>query len=141
MCIFFFTRFLFSDETQVKYAHAAICLNKQCSNPVSIPWKEDCPLVRKPEKKSGNESNSDSQTTENSEEKSEQINEVSNNIENNKDDMDAVHCHECGTKYSEKHIDVFVKTMDFTHVHLQNMERASVACILLQKKYIMLSLF
>ncbi|CAB3221678.1 unnamed protein product [Arctia plantaginis] len=123
------------DETQIKYAHAAICLNKQCNNPVSIPWKEDCLLVRKPEKKSDNENNSENQKSENSEEKSdcnsgEQLETgVSNDIESNKDDTEAIHCHECGTKYSEKHIDVFVKTMEFTHVHLQNMERASVAYI------------
>lgn len=120
------------DETQVKYAHAAICLNKQCDNPINITWKENCQLVRRPEKKVDSEIN-DNQLSENinDEVKVEILankNDIEDNIENKNDD-DTVHCTECGTKYTEKHVDSFVKTMEFTHVHLQNMERASVAYV------------
>ncbi|XP_075988833.1 SET and MYND domain containing, class 3 [Anticarsia gemmatalis] len=112
------------DENQIKYAHAAVCLNKQCDQPVNIPWKEDCQLVRKPEKKTENGETDnrilDEEKTDFSEEKLES---------DGKSDTDAIHCRECGTKYTEKYIDVFVKTMEFTHVHLQNMERASVAYV------------
>lgn len=66
----------------------------------------------------------------------EKVEEISKEVaENGVDSKDALHCKECGTKYTEKHADVFVKTMEFTHLHLQNMERASVACILFINGY------
>ncbi|KAF9795392.1 hypothetical protein SFRURICE_004764 [Spodoptera frugiperda] len=112
------------DENQIKYVHGAICLNKQCNEPVSIPWKEDCLLARRPEKTEVNEpSNS---RPEKIEENSTDLDKIE---ENGVDDKDTLHCKECGTKYTEKHVDVFVKTMEFTHLHLQNMERASVAYV------------
>lgn len=39
-------------------------------------------------------------------------------------------CEECGTEYPEKHVEVFVKTMEFSELHLQNMKETSVSCIL-----------
>lgn len=106
--------------------HGAICLNKQCEEPVTIPWKENCQVVRIPTTKSeGNGISTDSQ---NGEEGTISLN--TKDVIENGEDKDTVHCKECGTKYTDKHVDVFVKTMEFTHVHLQNMERASVACIL-----------
>lgn len=113
------------DEDKIKYVHGAICLNKQCNEPVSIPWKEDCQLVRKPEKK--DEENEESKTEKVDENTEDLSKEVSENSVDGKEDT--LHCKECGTKYTEKHADVFVKTMEFTHVHLQNMERASVAYV------------
>ncbi|PZC72934.1 hypothetical protein B5X24_HaOG210341 [Helicoverpa armigera] len=114
------------DENQIKYVHGATCLNKQCDEPVSIPWKEDCILVRKPEKKTeeNGELATDNQTVEKIDENSALV-----AVNGNDSKEDALHCKECGTKYTEKHVDVFVKTMEFTHVHLQNMERASVAYV------------
>lgn len=125
------------DETQIKCAHAAICLNKQCDNPVNITWKDDYPLVRKPEKTTEIQNvDQDNRISESCEANSDLCS--GGKVENgdlkckeveNKDDIDTIHCRECGTKYTEKHVDVFVKTMEFTHVHLQNMERASVAYV------------
>lgn len=43
---------------------------------------------------------------------------------------EGVRCEECGTKYTEKHVETFVNTMEFTEEHLKNMENVSVACIL-----------
>ncbi|XP_026728745.1 histone-lysine N-methyltransferase ASHR1 [Trichoplusia ni] len=113
------------DEKQIKHVHGAICLNKQCEEPVTIPWKENCQVVRIPTTKSeGNGISTDSQ---NGEESTISLN--TKDVIENGEDKDTVHCKECGTKYTDKHVDVFVKTMEFTHVHLQNMERASVAYV------------
>ncbi|KAH9629543.1 hypothetical protein HF086_014554 [Spodoptera exigua] len=121
---YLFQNVLIADENQLKHVHGAICLNKQCNEPVTIPWKEDCLLVRRPEKTEVNEpSNS---KAEKQEENSTDLNKIE---ENGVDEKDALHCKECGTKYTDKHVDVFVKTMEFTHLHLQNMERASVAYV------------
>lgn len=109
--------------------HGAICLNKQCDEPVSIPWKEDCQLVRKPEKNVEENGEAKTEKVENTEDLSKEM------TKDGGDSKDAFHCKECGTKYTEKHADVFVKTMEFTHVHLQNMERASVACILFENYF------
>ncbi|XP_052737330.1 histone-lysine N-methyltransferase SMYD3 isoform X2 [Bicyclus anynana] len=38
-------------------------------------------------------------------------------------------CEECNTEYTEKHVEVFVKTMEFSELHLQNMKETSVAYV------------
>ncbi|CAK1548106.1 unnamed protein product [Leptosia nina] len=38
------------DKDQLKYLHAAKCLNMKCDNPVNIKWKDDCVLVKEVEK-------------------------------------------------------------------------------------------
>jgi hypothetical protein len=110
------------DETQLKMVHAAKCLNPDCDNPVTVPWKKDCCLVRQADVEPNQ-----THTTSNG-----------NGIENHngfedpdhKDTDDIIHCSECGTKYTEKYVEKFAKTMEFTELHLQNMKQASVACIL-----------
>lgn len=113
--------------------HAAKCLNASCDSPVVIPWKEDCQLVRKPTP----EVNGDKAVQNGNCENHNGIDEVNGKDHHNGlDEMltdnssDVVRCNECGTKYTDKHIEDFVKAMEFTELHLQNMKEASVACIL-----------
>lgn len=101
------------DETQLKMVHGAKCLNSECNNPVTIPWKADCSLVRRPEERfeNGHEFNARC------------------NIVDALPRDDSIRCGECGTKFTDKHIEIFVKTMEFTELHLQNMKGASVAYV------------
>ncbi|XP_030024541.2 histone-lysine N-methyltransferase ASHR1 isoform X1 [Manduca sexta] len=105
------------DETQIKYVHAAKCLNSECVNPVNIPWKDNLLLVRKAENENGKE---------NGKEYSEDIVPVS---KNGVIGQDSLCCEECGTKYTESHVQTFIKTMEFTHEHLKSMEGASVSYV------------
>ena len=108
-----------------KFLHAAKCLNSDCDNPVNIPWKENCELV----KKSENETKPETNGISNGETNGHDELEISENV-------DGVRCEECGTKFTDGHIEKFVKAMEFTELHLQDMKGASVACILFKtKKY------
>lgn len=100
----------------MKMVHAAKCLNTQCDNPVVIPWKENCLLVRKPVVENGQNGHD------------EENNELV--LTNGQERDGVIRCDECGTKYTDKHVEKFVKTMEFTELHLQSMKGASVACIL-----------
>lgn len=111
--------FKIPDETQLKIVHAAKCPNEQCDNPVQVPWKENCQLVMKPPKH-------DNSTEESS------SNDVIESEKTNGGD-DVIHCSECGTKFTEQHVECFRKAMEFTELHIQNMKGASVACILFNK--------
>ncbi|XP_021205341.2 uncharacterized protein LOC101741215 [Bombyx mori] len=112
------------DGNQVKYVHAATCLNENCEAPVEITWNENCQLVLRPETEGSTQ------------------NGVSNGIKNGDfqkqnggcdeeeiDNDEFVHCKECGTKYTEKHVEAFIKIMEFTKQHLKNMEGSSVAYV------------
>ncbi|KAM3966835.1 SET and MYND domain containing, class 3 [Aphomia sociella] len=101
------------DETQIRMVHAAKCLNSECENPVNIPWKEGCKLVRGSEDR-----------LENGHSKSEH-----DDIVNGLSRRDGVCCEECGTKLTDKHVELFVNIMEFTELHLQNMKDASVAYV------------
>lgn len=52
---------------------------------------------------------------------------------------DVMCCGLCRTKYTEKQVETFVKTMEVTHAHLQSMEGASVACILFSYSFLQLT--
>ena len=43
---------------------------------------------------------------------------------------DVIRCSECGTKYPEENVENFIKSMEFSELHLSNMKDSSVACIL-----------
>ncbi|XP_049885754.1 histone-lysine N-methyltransferase SMYD3 isoform X1 [Pectinophora gossypiella] len=108
------------DENQHKVLHGAKCLNRECDNPVKIPWKENCELVRKPEK-----SDDESEPAQNGDALNDhdELEIKQNGLEQ------VIHCTECGTKYTENHVNVFIKTMEFTEMHLQNMQETSVAYV------------
>lgn len=126
------------DETQIRYAHAAKCLNESCNSPVSIPWKKNCQLVIKQENDKINKTSQDGGECEQNGvdiiQNGESINneEISNENGLNSEQISSnvVKCKECGTKFDEKHIETFVKAMEVTHGHLQSMSGAAVACIL-----------
>ncbi|XP_061715999.1 histone-lysine N-methyltransferase SMYD3 [Cydia pomonella] len=106
------------DETQIRTVHAAKCLNSECKNTVNIPWK-NCPLVRKADTKhvNGNSVNGDTNgDTVNGENKVEEL-------------PDIIRCDECGTKYTDKHVEDFQRAMDITEEHLKVMKDASVAYV------------
>ncbi|XP_028174963.1 histone-lysine N-methyltransferase SMYD3 [Ostrinia furnacalis] len=107
------------DETQLKMVHAGKCLNASCDNPVVIKWKENCPLVRTP----------DSNTNVNENKNTESINGLTELTANISIANDVIRCDECGTKYTDKHVEDFVKAMEFTELHLRNMKEASVAYV------------
>lgn len=114
--------FIILDESQHKLVHAAKCLNIECDRPINIPWKENCQIVRKPEKtaeKENKETNGDFTNGHH-----EELEEIPQSVE-------GLRCEECGTKFTENHVEKFIKAMEFTEMHLQNMKGASVACILL----------
>ncbi|RVE50206.1 hypothetical protein evm_005041 [Chilo suppressalis] len=119
------------DETQLKMVHSAKCLNDSCDNPVAINWKENCQLVRKPdnnklEELSSMNGHSDSiETINNQNGIADQFGDVNSITATD----NVVRCNECGTKYTEKYLEQFVKAMEFTEVHLQNMKEASVAYV------------
>ncbi|KAJ0180950.1 hypothetical protein K1T71_003035 [Dendrolimus kikuchii] len=125
------------DENQIKYAHAAKCLNDNCDNPINIPWKANCQLVRKLENGKVNNTLQDGSSHEQNGVDEIQNGGHANNEEiNNKNGfnigestLDVVKCKECGTKFDEKHIETFVKAMEVTHGHLQSMSGASVAYV------------
>ncbi|CAG5035443.1 unnamed protein product [Parnassius apollo] len=114
------------DETQLKILHAAKCPNTKCDNPINIPWKENCKLVRK-------------QTIDNEDKQSKQNGVVSNgqNVDfknptehgDTVRDITEMQCSVCGTKCTQKFIDLFKKAMEFTEMHLQNMKGTSVAYV------------
>ncbi|XP_063392698.1 histone-lysine N-methyltransferase SMYD3 [Cydia fagiglandana] len=115
------------DETQVRTVHAAKCLNVECKNTVNIPWK-DCPLVRKADSKhvNGDSVNGDSN--------GDTVNGDSNgdtvNGENRVEELpDVIRCDECGTKYTDKHVEEFQRAMDITEEHLKVMKDAAVAYV------------
>ncbi|XP_063547740.1 histone-lysine N-methyltransferase SMYD3 [Cydia strobilella] len=115
------------DETQVRTVHAAKCLNVECTNTVNIPWK-DCPLVRKADSKhvNGDSVNEDSNV--------DTVNGDSNgdtvNGENRVEELpDVIRCDECGTKYTDKHVEDFQQAMEITEEHLKVMKDASVAYV------------
>ncbi|KOB73350.1 SET and MYND domain-containing protein 3 [Operophtera brumata] len=56
------------------------------------------------------------------EEATEKCNEIKN------EPFQGVRCDECGTKYTETHIDTFVKAMEFTELHLRNMQTDVDVC-------------
>lgn len=107
--------------------HAGKCLNTSCDSPVQIPWKENCQLVRKPD----NNTNGASETVESESNHNGLADELTANIS---EANDVIRCDECGTKYTDKHVEDFVKAMEFTELHLQSMKEASVACILFKLK-------
>ncbi|KAL0850513.1 hypothetical protein ABMA28_012302 [Loxostege sticticalis] len=110
------------DETQLKMVHAGKCLNTSCDSPVQIPWKENCQLVRKPD----NNTNGAIETVESESNHNGLADELTANIS---EANDVIRCDECGTKYTDKHVEDFVKAMEFTELHLQSMKEASVAYV------------
>ncbi|KAL4714622.1 hypothetical protein ACJJTC_019685 [Scirpophaga incertulas] len=112
------------DDAQNKMMHAAECLNTDCDNPVSIPWKENCQLVKRLEISEVKSYDSTIQTHSNDDSEVKIGGLVNENVTE-----DVVRCNECGTKYTEKHVEQFIKTMEFTELHLQNMKEASVAYV------------
>ncbi|CAG4926951.1 unnamed protein product [Colias eurytheme] len=138
------------DESQLKYLHAAKCLNSSCDNPINIQWKENCQLVMKTEKKNKiengaittngtetEESNLQNGVTERDEHIDNGLVDKDSNIQTNgESDMenhvlerDGIYCSECGTHYTDKHVEVFKKTMEFSELHLLNMKETTVAYV------------
>lgn len=115
--------FIILDESQHKLVHAAKCLNSECDGPINIPWKQNCQVVRKPEKTAEKEDEETSGDFTNGHH--EELKEIPQSVE------EGLRCEECGTKFTENHVEKFIKAMEFTDMHLQNMKGASVACILL----------
>ncbi|CAH0722239.1 unnamed protein product, partial [Brenthis ino] len=107
------------DENHIKYEHAAKCLNTKCDNPINIIWKENLLLVKNPEPKVENKVTNGEDHVENG------VNCEKIDGELN----DLVRCDECGTKFSEERIEMFVKSMEFSEVHLSNMKETSVAYV------------
>ncbi|XP_034841219.1 histone-lysine N-methyltransferase SMYD3 [Maniola hyperantus] len=155
------------DENDLKYVHAAKCLNSECNNPVNISWKKNLVLVKKPEKHEkelengkseektttdnvGNEITNEKvlgkkneSTIENAEkcirknENAIQNGECEEKTTNGIEDMNingeiqdkSISCEECGTKFTEKNVEIFIKTMEFSELHLQNMKETSVSYV------------
>lgn len=114
------------DETQIAHAHAAKCLNDKCIAPVNIVWKENVQLVRRPvADETDNETSQDTSSDAGNDLCKDEIHNEGVNVEGSSE----VKCNECGTKFDEKHVDNFVKTMEFTHGHLQSMKGAAVAYV------------
>ncbi|CAH2068269.1 unnamed protein product, partial [Iphiclides podalirius] len=110
------------DETQLKVLHAAKCPNSKCDNPVKIPWRDSCELVRKP-----SAGTQDDQCNQNGDPTNGHCDiDATNNIEAGPKDLE---CSACGAKCSEKYVDVFKKAMEFTEMHLLNMKGTSVAYV------------
>lgn len=109
------------DEKQLNYLHGAKCPNEKCDKPISIEWKSDCKLVIREDLKNAQNGNTEISTNGHTDKKQNGVNGV---LEN-----DIVHCNDCGTKVTERQIEVFRKAMDFTELHLQNMKGASVAYV------------
>ncbi|XP_059060322.1 histone-lysine N-methyltransferase SMYD3 isoform X2 [Achroia grisella] len=107
------------DESQMKIVHAAKCLNSECDSPVSIPWKEDCLLVRRPEERLENGHTMNGNC------------DIVNGLPRGDD---SVRCEECGTKFTVQHVELFVKTMEFTELHLQNMKDVDVCNYCLERQ-------
>lgn len=102
------------DDNHLKYEHAAKCLNAKCDNPINITWKENLILVKKPEPKvedtNGEDQNGDI-------------------CSQNGVLKDIIRCTECGTKYPEENVENFIKSMEFSELHLSNMKESSVAYV------------
>ncbi|XP_026323711.1 histone-lysine N-methyltransferase ASHR1 [Hyposmocoma kahamanoa] len=109
------------DESQHKLVHAAKCLNSECDCPINIPWKQNCQVVRKPEETAEKEDEDTSGGFTNGHH--EELKEIPQSVE------DGLRCEECGTKFTENHVEKFIKAMEFTEMHLQNMKGASVAYV------------
>ncbi|XP_039765676.1 histone-lysine N-methyltransferase SMYD3 isoform X2 [Pararge aegeria] len=55
---------------------------------------------------------------------------ITNGIEETNINGDnSICCEECGTKYNEEKVEVFIKTMEFSELHLHNMKETSVAYV------------
>ncbi|XP_068628682.1 histone-lysine N-methyltransferase SMYD3 [Battus philenor] len=108
------------DDTQLKILHAAKCPNPKCDNPVNIPWKENCELVRKPIIEKDSENQNGGIPNEHENEKQGDVNKI---LEKDKE------CNACGTQCTEKLVELFKKAMEFTEMHLQKMKGSSVAYV------------
>lgn len=104
--------------------YAAKCPNLKCDNPVRIPWKENCKLVRKPVIEEGEQCNQNGIAR--SDQSDIDIKASDKSVVPEKD----LECAACHAKCTEKYVEKFIKAMEFTEMHLQNMKGTSVACIL-----------
>ncbi|XP_022125928.2 histone-lysine N-methyltransferase SMYD3 isoform X2 [Pieris rapae] len=140
---------------QLKYVHAAKCLNKGCDNPVNLHWQENCKLVivekcekikRIHESILNGENNYDegledcNGDLQNGDDNT--IDGVASNIENcvsksvgeitNCDDENVnenVVCSKCGTKYPDESIEVFKEAMSYSEKALFDMKKTSMAYV------------
>ncbi|XP_045542323.1 histone-lysine N-methyltransferase SMYD3 [Papilio machaon] len=110
-------------DIQIKILHAAKCPNQKCDNSVKISWK-DCDLVRKPK----DESKKNGYIKENGDSNNESEKEESE-CNNKSEIVREGECSACGTKCTDKQIEVFKKAMEFTEMHLQKMKSSSVAYV------------
>ncbi|KAI5632024.1 MYND finger domain-containing protein [Phthorimaea operculella] len=136
------------DENHHKYLHAAKCLNADCTNPVYIPWKENCQLFIKAENTPDQEKtqtepektpNMEKSLVESNSQNGDSLPNGHHSTTNSHGDMEivknqpgqgrSISCDECHTKYTDNHVNVFIKTMEFTEVHLQNMLESSTAYV------------
>ncbi|XP_050356285.1 uncharacterized protein LOC126777326 [Nymphalis io] len=111
------------DENHLKYVHAAKCPNIECENPVNVTWKENCVLVKKPERKR------ELISSQNGESEDKIINGTEELIYTNGVEKVGVNCDECGMKLTDKQVELFVETMESSELHLRNMKETSVAYV------------
>ncbi|XP_072935270.1 histone-lysine N-methyltransferase SMYD3 isoform X2 [Epargyreus clarus] len=111
------------DDNLLKHYHAAQCLNTQCDNPISIQWKANCELVKRLDKETDNIQNGNA---------SDHCNGLDEDISGFTGD--STRCNECGTKYTEGRIEAFIKAMEFSELHLQNMKDVDVCKYCLEKQ-------
>ncbi|XP_047538653.1 histone-lysine N-methyltransferase ASHR1 [Vanessa atalanta] len=111
------------DENHLKYVHAAKCLNSECDNPVNITWKENCVLVKKPERKR------EPISSQNGDSEERHTNGTKDLDHTNGIEKAGVTCEECGKNFTDKQVELFVETMESSELHLRNMKETSVAYV------------
>ncbi|XP_026484663.2 uncharacterized protein LOC113392442 isoform X2 [Vanessa tameamea] len=111
------------DENHLKYVHAAKCLNSECDNPVNITWKENCVLVKKPERKR------EPISSQNGDSEERHTNGTKDFDHTNGIEKTGVSCEECGKNFTDKQVELFVETMESSELHLRNMKETSVAYV------------